>query len=279
MRLNETIQIIGAKEHNLKNIDVSIPKNKLVVITGPSGSGKSSLAMDVLQRECQRQYLESMGMLTDGLNKPKVDKIIGLSPSISVSQRAIGQNSKSTVGTYTEILTYLRILYAKLGIRECVYCEETIEPDYDKFDEVELDKEKITCPSCKKKLERLTMANFSFNKSSGACRTCGGTGIVTDVDLEKVVDENLTIAEVIAMSGGLEDNGNASAMKLIRGGEVFLIDFSTVEGYYASNQIVKAGDIIYIEPINRVIADNAGTIALILSMITTTVTLLVLVTN
>ena len=92
-------------------------------------------------------------------------------------------------------------------------------------------------------------------------------------------NENLTIAEVIAMSGGLEDNGNASAMKLIRGDEVFLIDFSTVEGYYASNQIVKAGDIIYIEPINRIVADNAGTIALILSMITTTVTLLVLVTN
>ena len=92
-------------------------------------------------------------------------------------------------------------------------------------------------------------------------------------------NENLTIAEVLAMSGGLQDNGNASAMKLIRGNEVFLIDFSTVEGYYASNQIVKAGDIIYIEPINRVVADNAGTIALILSMITTTVTLLVLVTN
>jgi polysaccharide export outer membrane protein len=92
-------------------------------------------------------------------------------------------------------------------------------------------------------------------------------------------NENLTIAEVIAMSGGLENNGNASAMKLIRGSEVFLVDFSTVEGYYASNQIVKAGDIIYIEPINRVLADNAGTIALILSMVTTTVTLLVLVTN
>jgi len=92
-------------------------------------------------------------------------------------------------------------------------------------------------------------------------------------------NENLTIAEVIAMAGGLEDKGNASAMKLIRGSEVFIIDFSTVESYYASNQIVRAGDIIYIEPINRAIADNAGTIALMLSMITTTVTLLVLVTN
>lgn len=94
-----------------------------------------------------------------------------------------------------------------------------------------------------------------------------------------LLNENLTIAEVLAMAGGMQDNGNASAMKLIRENEVFLIDFSTVKGYYESNQIVKAGDIIYIEPINRVVADNAGTIALILSMITTTVTLLVLVTN
>lgn len=92
-------------------------------------------------------------------------------------------------------------------------------------------------------------------------------------------NENVTIAEVIAIAGGMDTNGNAGAMKLIRGNEVFLIDFSTVTGYYESNQIVKAGDILYIEPINRVVADNAGTIALILSMITTTVTLLVLVTT
>ena len=94
-----------------------------------------------------------------------------------------------------------------------------------------------------------------------------------------LTNENLTIAEVIAMAGGMDVNGNAGAMKLIRGDEVFLIDFSTVKAYYESNQIVMAGDIIYIEPINRALSDNAGTIALILSMITTTVTLLVLVTT
>ncbi len=92
-------------------------------------------------------------------------------------------------------------------------------------------------------------------------------------------NENITIAEVLALAGGMEKTGNASAIKLIRGDEVFLIDFSTVKGYYESNQIVKAGDIIYIEPINRALADNAGTIALVLSMLTTTITLLVLVTN
>lgn len=102
---SEWIEVIGAREHNLKNIHVKIPKNKLVAVTGPSGSGKSSFAMDILQRECQRQYMESMGLVTDGLNKPEVDQIIGLSPSIGISQRRIGANSHSTVGTYTEILT------------------------------------------------------------------------------------------------------------------------------------------------------------------------------
>ena len=92
-------------------------------------------------------------------------------------------------------------------------------------------------------------------------------------------NENLTIAEVLAMAGGMRSNGNAKEMKLIRGNEVFIIDFSTVKGYYESNQIVKAGDIIYVEPINRIVSDNASTIALVLTMITTTITLLVLVTN
>jgi len=89
-------------------------------------------------------------------------------------------------------------------------------------------------------------------------------------------NENITIAEVLAMAGGMQKNGNASSIKLIRGKEVYLIDFSTVQGYYESNQIVKAGDIIYVEPIKRLIADNSNTLALILTMITTTTTLLIL---
>ena len=90
-------------------------------------------------------------------------------------------------------------------------------------------------------------------------------------------NENITVAEVIALSGGMDINGNAEAIKLIRGEEVFLIDFSSVKGYYETNQIVKAGDIIYIEPIKRALADNTGTIALVLSMITTSITLIILI--
>lgn len=191
--INNTIEILGAKENNLKNIDISIPKYQLVAITGPSGSEKSTLAMDILQRECQRQYMESLGLLADGLNKPKVDKIIGLSPCISLSQRPISPNSKSTVGTYTEILTFLRILYAKLGIRKCTHCGERINPSLEY--ESEIDKKKITCPHCKKKLNKLSMANFSFNKPEGACETCKGFVVVTDIDLSKVVNEDLSVKE------------------------------------------------------------------------------------
>jgi polysaccharide export outer membrane protein len=92
-------------------------------------------------------------------------------------------------------------------------------------------------------------------------------------------NENITIAEVLAMAGGMQKNGNAGEIKLIRGSEVFLIDFSTVEGYYSSNQIVRANDIIYIEPINRPLADNATSFALVLSVITTTMALLVIFAN
>lgn len=192
---NGYIEIMGAKEHNLKNISVKIPKNKLVAITGPSGSGKSTFAMNILQRECQRQYMESMGLITDGLNKPNVDKIVGLSPAIGVSQRQLSGNKNSTVGTYTEILTYLRILYAKLGIRECSNCHKPINPSFNQEDTAEIDNHKVKCPHCLAELDKLTMASFSFNKPEGACKTCNGLGEITDIDITKIVDENLTIGE------------------------------------------------------------------------------------
>ena len=97
--MNDWIKIQGARENNLKNISLSIPRNKLVVLTGLSGSGKSTLAMNTLQQECQRQYMDSLGMISDFIHKPKVDSIEGLSPSICIDQRHTNRNPRSTVGT------------------------------------------------------------------------------------------------------------------------------------------------------------------------------------
>ncbi len=115
----ETIDVFGAKEHNLKNIDISIPKNKLVVITGISGSGKSSLAFDTVYAEGQRRYMESFSayarQFMGDMERPDVDKITGLSPVISIEQKTTNKNPRSTVGTVTEVYDFLRLLYARIG--------------------------------------------------------------------------------------------------------------------------------------------------------------------
>lgn len=115
------IIIKGARQNNLKNIDLEIPKNKLIVFTGLSGSGKSTLTMETLQRECQRQYMESMGMTMEIGSRPMVDSIEGLSLAISINQTNTNRNPRSTVGTVTEISPYLRVLFSKLGERPCLH--------------------------------------------------------------------------------------------------------------------------------------------------------------
>ena len=116
----EYIDIKGAREHNLKNIDIKIPKNKLVVITGLSGSGKSSLAFDTIYAEGQRRYVESLSayarQFLDLMKKPDVDSIEGLSPAISIEQKTTSHNPRSTVGTITEIYDYMRLLWARIGV-------------------------------------------------------------------------------------------------------------------------------------------------------------------
>src|SRR3954463_7416108 len=113
----EYIEVFGAREHNLKNIDISIPKNKLVVITGISGSGKSSLAFDTIYAEGQRRYMETFGayarQFIGEMERPDVDKITGLSPVISIEQKTTNKNPRSTVGTVTEVYDFLRLLYAR----------------------------------------------------------------------------------------------------------------------------------------------------------------------
>ena len=125
-----SIKIRGAKVHNLKNINVDIPKNKLVVITGLSGSGKSSLAFDTLYAEGQRRYVESLSayarQFLGVMDKPDVDKIEGISPAISIDQRKATHNPRSTVGTITEIYDYLRLLFARIGIPHCPKCGKII---------------------------------------------------------------------------------------------------------------------------------------------------------
>jgi len=119
----ENIEIIGAKVHNLKNINVKIPKNKLVVICGVSGSGKSSLAFDTLYEEGQRRYLEGLSsyvrQFLGGFKKPDVQKIIGLSPTLAINQKSVSSNPRSTVGTITEIYDHLRLLFARAGTPIC----------------------------------------------------------------------------------------------------------------------------------------------------------------
>lgn len=131
--MNDQITIRGARLHNLKNITLSIPKNRLLVLTGLSGSGKSTLGFDILFKEGQRQDMESLGFISYGLSKPPVDAIIGLSPSISVDQHLTNHSPRSTVGTVTEVDTYLRVLYARLGHRLCPTCGRKAEQPAEKW--------------------------------------------------------------------------------------------------------------------------------------------------
>ncbi|MCL4166090.1 UNVERIFIED_CONTAM: hypothetical protein GTU68_001930, partial [Idotea baltica] len=116
---HEQIEVFGAREHNLKNIDVTIPRNKLITVTGISGSGKSSLAFDTIYAEGQRRYMESFSAYARSfigdMKRPEVDKINGLSPVISIEQKTTSKNPRSTVGTTTEIYDFLRLLFARAG--------------------------------------------------------------------------------------------------------------------------------------------------------------------
>ena len=192
-----SIRVVGARLHNLQNVSLAIPKNKLVVMTGLSGSGKSTLAIDTLHQEGQRQYLESLGLVTGFVSKPAVDSITGLSPSISVGQHLTNNSPRSTVGTVTEVFTYLRLLWARLGHRPCPACGLDIPPAYHLGDGVlEEDDEEpaLPCPHCGTPVPGMVMGTFSFNKPAGACPTCTGLGVVIQADVRRLIDDNLSVA-------------------------------------------------------------------------------------
>jgi excinuclease ABC subunit A len=209
--MTDTITIKGARLHNLKNLTLSIPKNALVVFTGLSGSGKSTLAFDTLHKEGQRQYMESLGLVTDNLTKPPMDGIEGLSPSIAVDQHLTNRSPRSTVGTATEVFTYLRVLFARLGRRPCPGCGAEIPPSHDVgsvevWDEENAGggsagspyegaaEETYPCPECGAPVPEIGMAHFSFNTPAGACPTCTGLGRVLEADVTRLMDREKSIA-------------------------------------------------------------------------------------
>ena len=128
--MTDQIVIRGAREHNLKNINVELPRDRLIVLTGLSGSGKSSLAFDTIYAEGQRRYVESLSayarQFLGQMDKPDVDVIEGLSPAISIDQKSASRNPRSTVGTITEVYDYLRLLYARIGVQHCVHDGERL---------------------------------------------------------------------------------------------------------------------------------------------------------
>ena len=132
--MEEKIIIKGAKEHNLKNVNLELPRNKFIVFTGLSGSGKSSLAFDTIYAEGQRRYVESLSayarQFLGQMEKPNVEYIEGLSPAISIDQKTTSKNPRSTVGTVTEIYDYLRLLFARVGDVHCPVCGKNCSNDY-----------------------------------------------------------------------------------------------------------------------------------------------------
>lgn len=231
--MNPMISIHNARLHNLKNIDLDIPKNQLVVITGLSGSGKSTLVFDIVHKESLRQLFESLGIVTTGLAKPPVDSIVGLSPSISVDQHLTNHSPRSTVGTVTEVFTYLRVFYARLGHRPCPKCGKDVPPPtYESSDDHWQDQSDESpegtypCPHCGAAMPEMGMADFSFNKPAGACPTCTGLGVVRQPILNRLVDEDKSIPE-LPVDGWIEFHGTHNSQIMKNAGKYFGFEFDT----------------------------------------------------
>ncbi len=203
------IKIKGARTNNLKNVSLDIPRNKLIVITGLSGSGKSSLAFDTIYAEGQRRYVESLSsyarQFVGLMDKPEVDLIEGLSPAISIDQRTISHNPRSTVGTTAEIYDYLRLLYARVGLAVCPDCGCKMEKvSQEKIIEKKIKGRKIKyshieryfyCHDCSKKLPELEPRDFSFNSAFGACPHCSGLGEKMEIAPDLIFNNNLSVLE------------------------------------------------------------------------------------
>lgn len=195
------IVIQGAREHNLKNVTVRFPRNKLSVVSGVSGSGKSTLLFNILVQEGERKFVSASGHAADDVQRPDYDNIYGLSPIISVSQHHHNFNRRSTVGTYSEIYTYLRLLYTAIGERACPHCHKIFNYADIRTSPVRLSgenhmhQEQYACPSCRQPVENISMAHFSFNSQLGACPTCTGLGEQVEPILDEIVRHDLSIQD------------------------------------------------------------------------------------
>src|SRR5438034_1010031 len=233
--MQQQIRIRGAREHNLKNIDVELPRDSLVVITGLSGSGKSSLAFDTIYAEGQRRYVESLSsyarQFLGQMDKPDVEYISGLSPAISIDQKGASHNPRSTVGTVTEIYDYLRLLFAriadsieqalKLGSGQVIISEPSAvsrqaSADASQWNDI-LYSQNFACPYDGTSLPQLEPRSFSFNTPHGACPTCTGLGTRLEVDPDLVLaNKDLSLNQgAIAAWGKAGWNGNSYYKSLL----------------------------------------------------------------
>ena len=240
--MNDKLIIKGARENNLKNIDLTIPRDKLVVFTGLSGSGKSTLAFETIYAEGQRRYVESLSsyarMFLGQMEKPDVDQIEGLSPAISIDQKTTSHNPRSTVGTVTEIYDYFRLLFARIGVPHCPECgkeiaRQTVDQICDKVLALpQGSKILVNAPVVRGKKGEYTK-NFQSYKKSGYARV-EVDGVVYDLDEDIKLDKNIkhTISVVIdrlVVKEGIEQRLNDSvetALKLADG----LVEIAVIGG-------------------------------------------------
>src|SRR5207244_4170839 len=224
MAAGSQIVVSGAREHNLKDISLALPRDALIVITGLSGSGKSSLAFDTIYAEGQRRYVESLSayarQFLGQMDKPDVDSIEGLSPAISIDQKTTSRNPRSTVGTVTEIYDYLRLLWARIGQPHCPSCDRPIAAQSAEqiIDQVmtlaEGTRFMVLAPVVRgrkgeygklldglradgyTRMPELEPRMFSFNSPHGACQRCTGLGSQMEIDPELIVpDPSLSLSE------------------------------------------------------------------------------------